>query len=36
MYGSEQVPKFQSNRMNFAASTIHPLYLDDWLNLSLK
>jgi peptide/nickel transport system substrate-binding protein len=36
VYGSEQVPKFQSNRMNFQASTIHPLYLDDWLNLSLK
>jgi peptide/nickel transport system substrate-binding protein len=36
VYGSEQVPKFQSNRMNFDAATIHPLYLDDWVTLSLK
>ena len=36
VYGSEQVPKFQSNRMNFQAATIHPLYLNDWSTCQLK
>jgi peptide/nickel transport system substrate-binding protein len=34
-FGSEQVPKFLSNRIDFAKAIVHPLYLDDWTSWQL-
>ena len=36
VYGSEQVPKFMSDRMNFQAAIFHPLYFNDFTSLQLK
>lgn len=35
VYGSEAVPKFFSDRLNFDA-VFHPLYFNDWSTLSLR
>jgi peptide/nickel transport system substrate-binding protein len=35
-YGSEQVPKFMSDRINFDAAQVHPTYFNDWSTWSLK
>ena len=36
VYGTETMPKFFSNRINFAAAVFHPTYLNDWTSLQLK
>jgi peptide/nickel transport system substrate-binding protein len=36
VYGSEAVPKFFSNRIDFDAAQVHPTYLDDWSTWQLK
>jgi peptide/nickel transport system substrate-binding protein len=36
VYGSEQVPKFFSNRINFGSAVVHPTYLNDWSTWQLK
>jgi peptide/nickel transport system substrate-binding protein len=36
VYGSEQVPKFMSDRINFDAAQVHPTYLNDWSTWELK
>jgi peptide/nickel transport system substrate-binding protein len=36
VYGTETMPKFFSNRVNFAAAVFHPTYLNDWTSLQLK
>jgi len=36
VYGSEQVPKFMSDRIDFSAAQVHPTYLNDWSTWSLK
>ena len=36
VYGSEQVPKFFSNRINFDSAVVHPTYLNDWSTWQLK
>jgi peptide/nickel transport system substrate-binding protein len=36
VYGSEQVPKFFSDRINFDAAVLHPTYLNDWSTWQLK
>jgi peptide/nickel transport system substrate-binding protein len=36
VYGSEAVPKFFSNRINFDTAQVHPTYLDDWSTWQLK
>jgi peptide/nickel transport system substrate-binding protein len=36
VYGSEQVPKFMSNRIDFGSAVVHPTYLNDWSTWSLK
>jgi peptide/nickel transport system substrate-binding protein len=36
VYGSEQVPKFMSNRINFGSAVLHPTYLNDWSTWQLK
>jgi peptide/nickel transport system substrate-binding protein len=36
VYGSEELPKFFSNRLDFAAAIFHPLYLNDWTSWRLK
>jgi peptide/nickel transport system substrate-binding protein len=36
VYGSEAVPKFFSNRINFDTAVVHPTYLDDWSTWQLK
>jgi peptide/nickel transport system substrate-binding protein len=36
VYGSEQVPKFFSNRIDFGSAVVHPTYLNDWSTWSLK
>ena len=35
-YGSEQLPQFLSNRLNFKTAIFHPLYLNDWTSWQLK
>jgi peptide/nickel transport system substrate-binding protein len=34
-YGSEQLPQFLSNRLNFKTAIFHPLYLNDWTSWQL-
>ncbi len=36
VYGSEQVPKFMSDRINFDTAQVHPTYLNDWSTWELK
>src|SRR5262245_22605802 len=36
VYGSEEVPKFFSNRLDFQSAVFHPLYLNDWSSWQLK
>lgn len=36
VYGSELLPKFYSNKLNFSAGIFHPLYLTDLTSLQLK
>jgi peptide/nickel transport system substrate-binding protein len=36
VYGSEAVPKFFSNRINFDAAQVHPTYLNVWSTWQLK
>jgi peptide/nickel transport system substrate-binding protein len=36
VYGSEELPKFFSNRLDFGAAVFHPLYLNDWTSWRLK
>jgi hypothetical protein len=36
VYGSEQVPKFFSNRIDFGSAVLHPTYLNDWSTWQLK
>jgi len=36
VYGTETMPKFFSNRINFGAAVFHPTYLNDWTTLQLK
>jgi len=36
VYGSESMPKFFSNRLNFAAGIFNPTYLNDWSSFQLK
>ncbi|MGN6187711.1 MAG: ABC transporter substrate-binding protein [Conexibacter sp.] len=36
VYGTETMPKFFSNRLNFGAAIFHPTYLNDWTSLQLK
>jgi peptide/nickel transport system substrate-binding protein len=35
-YGSEQLPQFFSNRIDFGAVVFHPLYLNDFTSFQLK
>jgi peptide/nickel transport system substrate-binding protein len=34
-YGSEEEPKFLSNRIDFGAAVFHPLYLNDFTSWRL-
>ena len=36
VYGTQTMPKFFSDRMNFDAAVFHPTYLNDWSTLQLK
>jgi peptide/nickel transport system substrate-binding protein len=36
VYGSESLPKFFSNRLNFGAAVFNPTYLNDWTSFQLK
>jgi peptide/nickel transport system substrate-binding protein len=36
VYGSEQVPKFFSDRIDFDSAVVHPTYLNDWSTWQLK
>jgi peptide/nickel transport system substrate-binding protein len=36
VYGSEQVPKFMSNRIDFGSAVVQPTFLNDWSTWSLK
>ena len=36
VYGSEELPKFFSDRLDFGAAVFHPLYLNDWTSWRLK
>jgi peptide/nickel transport system substrate-binding protein len=36
VYGSEQLPRFFSNKINFQTAVFHPLYLNDFTSLQLK
>jgi len=36
VYGSESMPKFFSNRLNFGAAVFNPTYLNDWTSFQLK
>jgi peptide/nickel transport system substrate-binding protein len=36
VYGSEAVPKFFSDRINFDTAQVHPTYLNDWSTWQLK
>lgn len=35
-FGSEEVPKFFSDRIDFGSAVFHPLYLNDWSTWELK
>jgi peptide/nickel transport system substrate-binding protein len=35
VFGSEQLPKFMSNRIDFGTAVFHPLYLNDWTSWQL-
>jgi peptide/nickel transport system substrate-binding protein len=36
VYGSEELPKFMSTRIDFKSAIFHPLYLNDWTSWQLK
>jgi peptide/nickel transport system substrate-binding protein len=36
VYGSEELPKFMSTRIDFGSAVFHPLYLNDWSTWQLK
>ncbi len=36
VYGSEAVPKFFSDRIDFGSAQVHPTYLNDWSTWQLK
>jgi peptide/nickel transport system substrate-binding protein len=36
VFGSEQVPKFMSNRIDFASAVVQPTFLNDWSTWQLK
>jgi peptide/nickel transport system substrate-binding protein len=36
VFGYDEVPKFVSNRINFATAIFHPVYGNDWSSLELK
>jgi len=36
VYGSEAVPKFMSDRIDFDTAVLHPVYFNDWSTWSLK
>ena len=36
VYGSEELPKFLSTRIDFGSAVFHPLYLNDWTTWQLK
>jgi peptide/nickel transport system substrate-binding protein len=36
VYGSEELPKFMSTRIDFSSAVFHPLYLNDWSTWQLK
>jgi peptide/nickel transport system substrate-binding protein len=36
VYGTESMPKFFSNRVDFGAAILHPTYLNDWTSFQLK
>jgi peptide/nickel transport system substrate-binding protein len=36
VYGSEELPKFLSTRIDFKSAIFHPLYLNDWTSWQLK
>jgi peptide/nickel transport system substrate-binding protein len=36
VYGSEELPKFLSTRIDFKSAVFHPLYLNDWSTWQLK
>jgi peptide/nickel transport system substrate-binding protein len=36
VYGTQQVPKFFSNKVDFGSAVFHPVYYNDWSSLSLK
>ena len=36
VYGSEQVPKFFSDRIDFDSAVVMPSYLNDWSSWQLK
>jgi peptide/nickel transport system substrate-binding protein len=36
VYGSESMPRFFSDRIDFDAAIFHPTYLNDWTSLQLK
>jgi len=36
VYGSEQVPKFMSDRIDFGSAVVQPTFLNDWSTWSLK
>jgi peptide/nickel transport system substrate-binding protein len=36
VYGSEELPKFFSDKLDFAGAVFHPLYLNDWTSWRLK
>jgi peptide/nickel transport system substrate-binding protein len=36
VFGTQQVPKLMSERMNFDSAVIHPLFLSDWSSWSLR
>ncbi|MGB7587106.1 MAG: ABC transporter substrate-binding protein [Solirubrobacterales bacterium] len=36
VYGSEEVPKFMSDRIDFNSAILHPVYFNDWTSWALK
>jgi peptide/nickel transport system substrate-binding protein len=36
VYGTETMPKFFSDRIDFGAAVFHPTYLNDWTTLQIK
>jgi peptide/nickel transport system substrate-binding protein len=36
VFGTQQVPKLMSERMNFGSAVVHPLFLSDWSTWSLR